>query len=310
MSNSATDDIINDMNSHRAWHNTTRQRESQRSRTQEPFSVRRLQDIDDRLCQLAAAAVIKVEFRARPVVPFKKWLSVNSFYGRVLLIERVDDLTYKVYFERSTAAEQYRRFLNGARYLPGLHFAVDCCRTRHHPLCTIPGYITRVLVIEADKSDQPLSPWSDLLSEIYRRFPALNKECSLAPLWTDESWETYRSIPAGEQGRLARRAFRCGAQRALLIFHSVADAVTVERAFNSCSPSDRLKWPRATGIHCDYGLDVSDVNENRLPIDLVPAYLPVPAYRPRLAALLAQGLELLLALRYARMEAGEYRTTM
>lgn len=306
---SDSDDIKNDLNRDRVGI-FPRQRESHRPRRQDPFQLRRLQDVDHNICKRAAAAVIKIDFQAPPVMPFKRWLSANTFWGKVLYIESVTDQTYKVFFERPTAAESYQRFLKDvASNLPGLEPAADCCLTQLKPLCAVPSYITRILVIEADESDQPLSPWSDLLAEIYVRFPALDKECSVIPLWTRKLWEAYQSIPAGEQGKLARKAFRCKAQRALLIFYSIADAVVVERAFNACDPHDRFKWTRAKGIQCDYGFDISDVD-----LELLQAAGPrlklVPATdQPQYAANRGRALELQLSARYNGLQSGKFRNT-
>lgn len=295
-------------------HACARQRDVQAGHLQTgPSPVTRLQDIDRTVCRRAATAVVEVEFPVSSSVAFPeavitRWLCQNSFCGKVLLIEHVPGHGHRVYFEHFAAAEAYRSFLiDEPLEIPGIGFVVNCVVDFLIPRYVIPAYITRTLVIDADRSDQPLRPWPELVAELFVRFPALNRECRVVPLWTNQLLSANSSIPAGPQGKNARRAFRCQAQRALLIFNSVAAAVAVERVWNVWNASQRLSWPRSTRVHCDYGLDISDVDLQMF-----------QDARLLLATVAGQGLsaedrattrDLQLAIRYQRLEAGDCRVS-
>ena len=218
-------------------------------------------EIDFRACRDAAEARLRIPFPAisrfaRPnVESFKRWLSINTFGGKVMLIERVSAVTHLVYFERLQAAQACRTFLiQESGEVTAISVAQDCRLKRLTTFCTIPSEYTRTLLIDSEDDPwHPIGSWRTFGRQIKGRFPGAN--FLIVPLWNrSRRLDYYGSQPWGRQRIRGQR------HRTLAIFSSIAEAVQVRLAIYSTDPGREISWPRATGFTCEHGLDISDVD--------------------------------------------------
>ena len=91
----------------------------------------------------------------------------------------------------------------------------------------MPQLVTRVLDINAKKSDLPMAYYSDMAMEINDRFPDIRKNFQIVDLPARAQQAAFMATKVGAAGKEARQKGRCMPQRAVIIFHSVADAVAV-----------------------------------------------------------------------------------
>ena len=244
-----------------SWHRVTNKDET---RSQSKLEIIRSDRIDRRACWEAAEGLVKTipfPILSSARVGFKRWLSTNSFWGNVLLIDSTPGQILKVWFERYSAAQAYLEFVRGkARQMPEFSTPQECEFKRVEPHHRISSELTRTLVIDAERRpNDPIAPWQRFSADIHKRFPNLRGEVNTIPLWTPEQRRQYEAMPDGDSGNAARRDYHCQHLRFLAVFNSVAEAMWVRAAMDPNDPARSIPWPRSSGFTCKHGLDISEV---------------------------------------------------
>ena len=248
---------------------SSRQAASRGGQTPQSMSARQ---ITFKACRQAAQAVLEIPFPLPPsnrehFEGYKKWLSTHAIWGKVLLIENSSSQIYKVFFERFEAARAFKDFVvsEAATSIPGFSTAEDSQLRRLTPSCRISSQFTRTLVIDAvSRPNDPVQPTNDFKNQMRQQFPNIRGEFMLVQLWSREERLAFENTEKGKAGVEDRRRIRGNRSRFLVIFNSIAEAIEVKEAMDPLNPHRTIKWPRKSGFTCEHGLDISDVDLNKL----------------------------------------------
>lgn len=119
------------------------------------------------VCREAACGMVAVEFPPLPadvrsgVTDYKKWLSVKTYFDRVLHIDAAAGQLHRIYFDLHAAAERDALYLKReAVHIDGFQTAADWRVERLSPNSRMDCSFSRVLLVQSERHER-LVVWFD-----------------------------------------------------------------------------------------------------------------------------------------------------